>query len=255
MATSDFNPPPGLPRAWVATLAGRRWTALTIGRSGAGIWRVEAEGQPAEVIKAAPGLSGEAARLRWLHGRGIPCAEVTGFVHDGGIDWMRSLALPGRNLVEGGVPPEEAVRLAAGALTRLHRLDPAGCPFDTRLATRLAAAKVRLGAGLVDPQDFPEAPPAEVLGRMVRDFPPEGPLVVTHGDTSLPNFMAEAGRFTGFVDCGKLGLADPWQDLALTAWSVAYNFGEAHVPTFLTACHVPPDPARRRLYKLLDAFF
>ena len=37
-------------------------------------------------------------------------------------------------------------------------------------------------------------------------------------------------RVSGFVDCGNAGVADPYQDLALCARSVAYNFGPDFVP-------------------------
>jgi len=49
----------------------------------------------------------------------------------------------------------------------------------------------------------------------------------------MPNLLAERGRVTGFVDCGRLGVADRDQDLALAACSIEFNFGASFVQPFL----------------------
>jgi aminoglycoside 3'-phosphotransferase II len=79
---------------------------------------------------------------------------------------------------------------------------------------------------------------------------------VTHGDASLPNFLADASGFTGFVDCGRIGVADRYQDLALTCWSLNHNGFGSQIPDFLAAYGIDrPDEQKLRWYKRLDEFF
>ena len=71
---------------------------------------------------------------------------------------------------------------------------------------------------------------------MARGGPPELDLVVAHGDLCAPNILLqdESGE-AGFLDLGKLGVADRAADLGCHVWSLEYNqLGEV-VDEFLTA--------------------
>jgi aminoglycoside 3'-phosphotransferase-2 len=81
-------------------------------------------------------------------------------------------------------------------------------------------------------------------------------LVVAHGDACLPNFLARDGQLTGLIDCGRLGVADRYQDLALAARSISRNYGRAFIPAFFSAYGVDqPDEQKLAWYALLDEFF
>jgi aminoglycoside 3'-phosphotransferase-2 len=242
-----------LPPGWAG---GLQLTPQTIGESGAWVYRAG----PAHFIKSEPisplaELPGEIERLRWLHSTGLPCPEVVDAAEYGGRHWLLMTAMPGHDLASGSpASAETAIRLVAEALRLLHRLDPAGCPFDHRAHIRLADASARYHAGLYDGDD-PDQGPAD-HARLLAGVPATEDLVVTHGDACFPNFMAENGRFTGFIDCGRLGVADRYQDLALACRSLERNYGAGTVPAFLAAYGVTePDRAKLEWYTLLDEFF
>lgn len=67
--------------------------------------------------------------------------------------------------------------------------------------------------------------------------------------------MAEADRFTGFIDCGRLGVSDRFQDLALAARSIERNLGADWVAPFFREYGVEPDERRMAFYRFLDNFF
>ncbi|MCT7373966.1 APH(3')-II family aminoglycoside O-phosphotransferase [Chelativorans salis] len=253
------------PLSWKAELSGYDWTLQTIGRSEAAVFRLTAEERPTLFVKVeADGpfaeLTGEAARLRWLAERGVLCPTILSQARTNDRTWLLVTAIPGRDLASSPhMDAEEIAEIAADALRELHRLDVTDCPFDHTLDQRIDLARLRMEAGLVDEEDFD----AERLGSTARQLfhellerrPSGERLAVAHGDACLPNLLADAGRFAGFVDCGRLGVADVHQDLALAGWSISHNLGSRWLEPFFKRYGLEPDMDRLTFYRLLDEFF
>ncbi len=256
--------PPDLPPAWRARLSGYAASRQTIGESPAVVLRLDRAGAPSLFLKSEPAgtlteLPGEVARLRWLATQGVPSPELLDATTHAGNEFLLMTALPGRDMASTPeLAPTQIVVLAADALRALHAFDPATCPFDHRLAVRVPLARARLDAGLVDPADFDDAsaPPEVRFAELLAARPADEDLVVTHGDACFPNFMVENGRFTGFVDCGRLGVADRYQDIALACRSLEFNFGKSLAEAFLARYGIAePDRDKLAFYRLLDEFF
>jgi aminoglycoside 3'-phosphotransferase-2 len=132
--------------------------------------------------------------------------------------------------------------------------------FDQTVATQITRARQWFATGLVDETDFDE----ERLGRTAQELltdvdawqPTDEARGLTHGDPCLPNVMFDAGTFIGFVDCGRVGVADPYQDLALAARSIASNLGREWLSVFFKHYGISdPDERKLAFYRLLDEFF
>ncbi len=254
---------PDLPEGWRRRLSSYTFQRATIGESAAEVYRLEDGGPPSLVLKSEPDhtlseLPREVDRLRWLGLQSIPCPQVIDTAMYAGRNWLLMTALPGRDLASSpDLATGEIIALSATALRQLHALDTASCPFDQRIEHRIAEARARLDAGLVDFHDFDaEHDPHTAFADLLATRPVGEDLVVTHGDACFPNFLAEHGRFTGFVDCGRLGVADRWQDLALVCRSLSFNFGAGSEQAFLQAYGISEaDAHKSSFYRLLDEFF
>lgn len=255
-----------LPRAWQEALADACIERQSIGVSRADVARVRRRGQAdaflkSEVIDAFSELGDEIVRLRWLQAHGQPAPIVMDTAEEAGRRWVLMSALPGRDLAS--VPelaPRQVVELLADALRGLHAIPTSGCPFDQRLALRLRAAQARVEAGQVDADDFDDErlgqSPQQVFAELCATRPDHEDRVVSHGDACLPNLMVSDGHFSGFIDCGRLGVADRYQDLALAARSLVHNFDDTRWVTPLFQRYgIVADERRLAFYRLLDEFF
>ncbi|HKV83952.1 MAG TPA: APH(3') family aminoglycoside O-phosphotransferase [Ktedonobacterales bacterium] len=259
---------PAIPDVLRPFTDGAAWESVSIGASGALVYRLRRPGSAPRYLKIAPPpldveARDEVSRLAWLHGR-LPVPEALAVCADATATWLLLTEVPGVMSCEarfaGDVP--SVARLLARGLRMIHRLDIAACPFDRRLNRTLALARERCAAGLVDEADFDEqrqglrAP--DVLAQLEATRPAAEDLVFTHGDYCLPNvFLDSAGtRLTGFVDWGRAGVADRYQDLALAARSLRHNFGPGWESYLFEAYGLATvDDAKLAYYELLDELF
>ena len=81
--------------------------------------------------------------------------------------------------------------------------------------------------------------------------------VFTHGDYCLPNIIIQGNEIAGFINLGRAGIADRYQDLALCARSLVYNFNNPDLkPIFFREYRIETiDEDKLSVYRLMDEFF
>jgi len=258
-----------LPADLQTLLVGASLHRVSSGESGTRVFRIVRSDGSACYLKVADALwqreelLAEKERLHWLQGR-LPVPQVYAFSADERRSFLLLSEIPGLEscdkTFERDIPA--IVRLLAEGLRLIHRVKIDDCPFDRRLTNTIALAKRRVEAGLVDESDFDEQRrqrrTSELFETLLKSRPEMEDVVFTHGDYCLPNILIEPSppRIAGFIDWGRAGIADRYQDLALAARSLAYNFGPGWEPLLWEAYGLQTvDAAKIEFYKLLDEFF
>jgi hypothetical protein len=132
------------------------------GESAARVLRVLRPGRAPAYLKYATGrdarsIVDEHERIQWLESR-VAVPKVIAFHSTSHAAWLLTEALVGRNAADAATEaPRFVVAGMAHALRGLHATPAGDCPFDAALHLRLAAARERMEAGLVDEEDFDEA--------------------------------------------------------------------------------------------------
>jgi len=226
-----------LPAPLSARLIGYQWARDTVGEAGGAVYRLLGKaGAPDLFLKHGQGtiagdITDEMVRLRWLV-RHIPVPAVKAFVSTRDEAWLLMTAVPGQaayQILEAHSDTRMAVVDAlAKFLRRLHAIPISECPFISNDTYRLACARERIDAGLVDEDDFDEEREGwtaeQVWDAMQRTLPIAPDPVVTHGDFSLDNILMLDGEVVGCIDTGRVGIADRYQDLAIL-WNSLGEFG------------------------------
>ncbi|MEK8031311.1 APH(3') family aminoglycoside O-phosphotransferase [Ideonella sp. DXS29W] len=261
--------PPAMGAALAARLAGRRWARNLVGQAGASVYRIHAEGHRDLYLKhgrgeAAVSVADEAQRLRWLAENDGPAPAVLHAEHSAGEAWLLTSAVPGRTAHEWLTDrPSQGAQIAtalADALRRLHALPVSSCPFLAGHERRLAEARRRLDAGLIDESAFDDARQGwsaqQVWHEMTGLLPLVVDPVVCHGDYSLDNILLDDQlRVTGLIDLSRLGVADRYQDLAIL-WNCLDEFGPEVQQRFMATYGIDePDERKMRFHLCLDECF
>jgi aminoglycoside phosphotransferase len=253
-----------LPQILSETLSGYIWQQNFTGFSSSQVFRLTKVDGENLYLKTALGSESELAeekqRLEWLKGK-LSVPEVRLFVQTGERDYLLISEIEGAgahgDLWKGDI--RRTIELLANGVRMIHSLPVTDCPFDETLEAKIERARRRMELELVDENDFAD----ERRGRTAEDLfreliatkPASEDLVFTHGDYCLPNILFKDWQISGFVDWGRAGVADRYQDIALLARSVCYNFGEKWTPFVFEALEIEPDWERIDFYKLLDEFF
>lgn len=155
--------------------------------------------------------------------------------------------------------PERLCGVYAAALRRIHALPlSVMAGFERSLDVLIPEALHRLAAGQVDLDDLDDDRDPDNLARdLLAMRPRDEDLCVTHGDYCLPNLMLHPDTWmvNGYIDLGRFGISDRWNDLAIAARTIAHNIGEQHIPVFFRAYGVEPDWLKIKYYQLVDEFF
>lgn len=167
--------------------------------------------------------------------------------------------------------PQELLEALASGLKMLWEVDVKGCPCIRDVSTVLKEARVRVENNLVDmenvePTTFGEGGfegPQHLLEWLENNRPSFEP-VLSHGDYCLPNIFLENGKINGFIDLGRTGVGDKWNDIALCYRSLKHNFDGTYggkvykdfKPDLLfEKLGIEPDWEKINYYLLLDELF
>ncbi len=255
-----------LPPAIKSLTQDQPYTTDTIGMSGARILLY-----PDRVLKVQPQSEEsdrEIAAMAWLSGK-LPVPDTLHTETVAGTSYLLMSRLPGVMSCDTSVmqDPKTAVSILAQGLQMLWQVDISDIPGPNTLDDKLRAADYRVAHGLCDmenaepdtygPQGF--SSPAELLSWLREHRPRETP-VFSHGDYCLPNVFVQGARISGFLDLGRSGASDPYQDIALCYRSLLHNYEEAPHPDFrpellFEALDLEPDWEKIRYYILLDELF
>jgi aminoglycoside phosphotransferase len=145
-------------------------------------------------------------------------------------------------------------------LKRLHALPlDAQAPYWS-LDERLQEAQWRLRHGAIDEDDidpqYKHLSLQQLFDDMIKHLPKTAEEVFTHGDFCFDNLLFNGEALSGFIDMGRGGRGDRYQDLAIAARSVRETFGEKMLGLFFTSYGLNnPSEEKLRFYTMLDEFY
>ena len=214
------------------------------------------------------------AITKWLNQQ-LPVPTMLAYCVKNGMAYTLMSKMGGKMLCarEYLKEPEQLIKIAAQGLKCLWEIDVTECAYQSsRLMKRLEAAEYNVMHDLVDldnvePETFgPNGfrNPEELL-KWLKNNRPDEDIVFTHGDYCLPNIFVTGSKINGFIDIGKMGPADRWQDVAIAIRSLTANFAgrysdgkkicDFNPQMFLDELGIDYNGEKHRNYLLLDELF
>lgn len=207
--------------------------------------------------------------MEWLQDK-LPVPRVLGYERDDRKTYLLMTKVPGEMSCADRYmnDPELLTSMLAEGLQMLWKVDISSCPYTWKLEKKLQMAKHTVENNLVDmddvePDTFGEngfKDPKNLLEWLNSHKPEENP-VLCHGDFCLPNIFLANGKVSGYIDLGKTGVADKWQDIALCYRSLLHNFDGKytgkkyqgfHADLLFEKLEIEPEWDKIRYYILLD---
>ncbi len=167
--------------------------------------------------------------------------------------------------------PHLLAKILSHALSKLWSIDISDCPSNMMLDNKLKLAEYNVKKGFCNIEDAEIGTydengfknPLELLTWLKNNKPSETP-VFSHGDFCLPNIFLNDDTVSGFIDMGRSGIADKYQDIALCYRSLIHNFSgkfgfnsnnQFIFEDFLNELGITIDMDKIKYYILLDELF
>lgn len=217
-------------------------------------------------------IENEHKMMNWLKNK-LPAPQCIDYCFENGRFYLLMTRISGKMACDDEYlnNPKELVSILTDSLRILWDTDVSDCPVRKDLSTKLSEAEYRVEHGLVDVDDAEPGTfgangfkdPGKLLGWLL-DNRPEEDFVLSHGDFCLPNIFIKDDRLSGFVDIGRMGISDRWQDIALCVRSLEHNSsgrygGKAYTgfseKLFFDSLGMTPEKDKIRYYILLDELF
>jgi aminoglycoside 3'-phosphotransferase III len=253
-----------LPNRITKHISGMHCEQNHIGFSQASVYRFSSNSK-VYYLKIEPTLGelkSEYQNLQWMSGR-LPVPQIIDWETDDERDYLLISEISGRMLCDDYYlqRPHSVVALLAEGINLLRSVDIKSCPLTNNLSRKLKNADLNIQNNKVDMGDWEAetnrfATPQDLLIYLRNNQPKEDELVLTHGDYCLPNIFADGNRITGFIDLGRAGIADLWQDVALCIRSLHYNFHTSdYDDLLLQQLGITRDQEKLDYYIMLDELF
>ena len=225
-----------------------------------------------KIEETSASVQNQVEMMRWLEGK-IPVPQVLAHKVENEKSYLLMSRMGGEMSCDTYYleHPQILLEALACGLKMLWEVDVRDCPRIRDLDAVLEEARVRVKSHLVDmedaePETFGEGgfENSEQLLEWLENHCPSFEPVLSHGDFCLPNIFLENGNVKGFIDLGKTGVGDKWNDIALCYRSLKHNFDgtyggnvyEDFSPDMLfEKLGINPDWDKIKYYLLLDELF
>lgn len=225
-----------------------------------------------KIEDSSTSIENQVQLMKWLEGK-LPVPKVVVYEESDGKSFLLMSKIDGKMSCDTYYleNPQILLEALARGLKMLWAVDVHGCPSVRDLDMVLKEARMRVENNLVDldnvePTTFSEdgfKNPEELLEWLESNRPAFEPFF-SHGDYCLPNIFLENGEISGFIDLGRAGIGDKWNDIALCYRSLKHNFDgtyggkvyEDFNPELLfEKIGIEPDWEKINYYLLLDELF
>lgn len=210
--------------------------------------------------------------MAWLADK-LPVPPILCLEKENGLSYLLMSKISGEMSCSTDIieKPMYLVKMLAEGLRMLWNLEISACPNNNSIDNKLKLAEIRVSNNLCNTEDAEpdtygangfESP--EKLLQWLKNNKPTEELVFSHGDYCLPNIFINSNKISGFIDLGRSGVADKYQDIALCYRSLKHNFDgtyggkvyENFSPMILfEELKMVPDWNKIKYYILLDELF
>lgn len=204
----------------------------------------------------------------------LPIPKAVEYVEQNGLSYTLMSRITGEMLSENKYinNPDKLISLLCEGFKLLWSVNINEFYVDSasNIYERLKTARYNVENNLVDvnnvmPETFGTkgfSSPNALLKWLENNIPKQD-LVFTHGDFCFENILVKDSHINGFIDLGKAGVADRWQDLAICIRElddIFININDSSYKEYssdmlLKKLGIEQDDAKLKYYMLLDELF